>query len=90
MSRGHVAANVPAWGAVPDRRRGAGPRSKTAPLRRRPQRDRYAAARTPQEAQDHQEPLAPPPEEWPPDSELELKEELLDELDELDESDESD
>ena len=46
--------------------------------------------RTPQEAQDHQEPLAPPPEEWPPDSELELKEELLDELDELDESDESD
>ena len=63
------------------------PDQRRPPPHRRPQRGRYAAARTPQEAQDHQEPLAPPPEEWPPESELELKDELLDELDESDESD---
>ena len=47
----------------------------------RPRRGRHAPACPPQEIENHQEPLAPPPEEWPPELELEpeLKEELLEE-----------
>jgi hypothetical protein len=50
----------------------------------RPRRGRHAPACPPQEIEDHHEPLAPPPEEWPPELELELELELNEEP--LDES----